>query len=160
MIWTSYFNKYTGNEGLSVANSTPAWHQCKRSLRELMPDNVPAYKRGDMTWKEFRKVYIRKLKKLDVHKYAELLQGRVLLCHEKPRDHCHRKILIEWFDRNGYECGELEAEHENCTCLKCKYADGEFIPLDDRCWVCRKHGDAMTRVEAMCKTCDDWRYFA
>lgn len=161
MIWTSYYGKYRGTSGLCVSNSHPDSKEFGLEVKELFPDwdKVEAYKNGDITWKEFRKAYIKKLKKLDVHEYAKLCNGHVLLCWEKDPKHCHRSILVEWFTRNGYLCGELEANSTMGTCLWCKNfkgfstKNGQFEKA-----VCTKTGELLDLTQTQCHTCDDWRY--
>lgn len=34
----------------------------------------------------------------------------VLLCYEKPSDFCHRHLVAEWLNENGYECEEWSKE--------------------------------------------------
>ena len=37
-----------------------------------------------------------------------------LVCYEKPSDFCHRHLVADWLNKNGYDCEELsdEAYHE------------------------------------------------
>ena len=159
MIWTSYYGNYKGNRGLCVSNTQPKPARYI-NLKSLNPDwlMVEAYKNGNITWKEFRKAYIKKLKKLAVHEYAKLCQGSVLLCWEKDYKHCHRSILVEWFTRNGYLAGELEAKSLTGVCLFCKYfkefstKDGQFKNA-----TCTKTGEILTMSSCQCHTCEDWR---
>ena len=44
---------------------------------------------------------------LDVDKVAEYLQGRILLCYERPEAFCHRHIVAKWLNDNGYDCTEI-----------------------------------------------------
>lgn len=109
MIYTSYFSKYKGSRGVSVAVKTPSWSTCCEKCPELMPDwdKVLAYKNDEITWKDFRRAYIHKLKKLDVEKIQSKLDGKVLLCWEATGKKCHRHIIREWLIRSGYECEEI-----------------------------------------------------
>lgn len=157
MIYTSYFGKYKGKNGVSVANGTPSWVNMVK-IPELFPDwkNVLAFKAGDMIKSEFRRAYIRQLKKLDVHKYAKMLEGKVICCWENLNEkYCHRAILREWFIRAGYQCEELQTSDEVCTCVKCIFSK----PYNGRI-VCKLTGEAIERVESLYKGCYDWRYFA
>lgn len=107
MIYTSYFAAYRGNKGVSISNSTP--YPMNDRCQELIPswNLVSAYRNERISWKEYRKQYIKQLKELDVHEVYELLDNKVLLCYEKDDQHCHRSIVREWFNRNGYICREL-----------------------------------------------------
>lgn len=31
-----------------------------------------------------------------------------LVCYEKPSDFCHRHLVADWLNQNGYECNEWE----------------------------------------------------
>lgn len=33
-----------------------------------------------------------------------------LICYEKPSDFCHRHLVAEWLNENGYECEEWSKE--------------------------------------------------
>ena len=33
-----------------------------------------------------------------------------LVCYEKPTDFCHRHLVSEWFNANGYPCSEWDAD--------------------------------------------------
>lgn len=155
MVFTSYFSKYKGAQGVSVANKTPDWANCT-TCKELMPPwgLVRSYKDGKISWKEFRKTYIRQLKKLDVNEFYRKLNGKVLLCWEGLDKPCHRHILKEWFNRNGYSCEELEAEVETETCAYCKSLNNHYSSSI----VCELTGEIMTNAQQQAKTCEDWRY--
>jgi len=32
----------------------------------------------------------------------------VLVCYEKPQDFCHRHLVADWLNKNGYKCKEWE----------------------------------------------------
>lgn len=154
MIFTSYYAKYKGSRGVSVSKKTPSWAECDE-CPQLMPDwaLVQSYKAGEITWKEFRKAYIKQLKALDVKWYHNILDGKVLLCWETPDKHCHREIIREWFNRNGFACEELEAPYLDHTCAYCKELDnhhGSHI-------FCTKTGEIFTNAQQQAKTCEDWR---
>lgn len=33
-----------------------------------------------------------------------------LICYEKPSDFCHRHLVAEWLNQNGYRCDEWRSE--------------------------------------------------
>lgn len=33
-----------------------------------------------------------------------------LVCYEKPSDFCHRHLVADWFNKNGFECKEFVGE--------------------------------------------------
>ena len=112
MIYTSYFAHYKGDNGVAICLGAPWWKG------ERYPNLAPSNEL--LNWwksssKEFlaqffysTKYYTDVLDKLDVHKVAKELDGKVLLCFEKPSDFCHRHIVAKWLRDNGYECEELE----------------------------------------------------
>ncbi len=115
MIYTSYFAKYKGENGISIARYSPKWWNGD-VYKDLAPNDDLLF-----WWKSLSKIqqsnieyinmymmsYINNiLNKLDVHKVAKDLDGKVLLCYEKPNDFCHRHIIREWFNHNGYACEE------------------------------------------------------
>ena len=154
MIFTSYFSRYKGTQGVSVANKTPDWVDCDK-CKELMPSwvDVMDYKNGIITWKQFRKNYIRKLKKLDVKEFYNRLNGKVLLCWEATDKQCHRHILKEWFNRNGYACEELEAVDEHGTCSCCRNLNNHYSSSI----LCELTGEILTDAQQQARTCEDWR---
>lgn len=156
MIYTSYFARYTGSNGVSVSIGTPKWVENIEKCYELMPpwELVNGYKNGSITRKEYRKAYIKQLKSLDVAKVYNKLNDKVLLCFERAGEFCHRQIIREWFIRNGYKCEELVGNNEVATCIRCKHAS----QYDS--WACTKTGEILEGNHVMVYTCDDWRYFA
>ena len=154
MVFTSYFSRYKGTQGVSVANKTPDWADCDR-CKELMPPwyLVQSYKDGKISWKEFRKTYIKQLKQLDVKEFYNRLSGKVLLCWEGKGKKCHRNIIREWFNRNGYACEELEADCEEHTCAYCEALNNHHSSSI----VCEETGEIMTNAQQQARTCEDWR---
>lgn len=154
MIFTGYFRKYQGDNGVSIAHKTPKW-STEEECKELMPpwEIVDKFKSGVISWKEFRKLYIKQLKKLDVHEMYRALNGKVLLCWENEDKKCHRHIVKEWFNRNGYACEELEAAKECYTCAYCKSLDNHSSSNI----FCTKIGEIYSNSEQMSRTCDEWR---
>ena len=33
-----------------------------------------------------------------------------LICYEKPSDFCHRHLVAEWLNQNGFKCEEWRSE--------------------------------------------------
>lgn len=68
---------------------------------DLAPNKeiLAAYRDGKMTWAEYETEY---LNLLDLRKIAqkvdiEALHGHCLLCSEHSPEHCHRRLLAEFF---------------------------------------------------------------
>lgn len=113
MIYTSYYAKTKNIDSsllVNIARFVP------KSMRTTMPsyaDVVPTaemllkYKKDqdcDSYVKEYRE---KVLSKLSPAKVAKDLEGKVLCCYEKSTDFCHRHILAEWLQENGFKCSEL-----------------------------------------------------
>ncbi len=117
MIYTSYFSskKYIKEDGISIARYNKFWDGDSYPL--LYPSaNLLAWwkdipkedaKEAWFTEQYERAYYEETLSKLDPHKVAKDLEGKVLLCYEKSEDFCHRHIIAAWLERHGIECKEL-----------------------------------------------------
>lgn len=154
MIWTSHFAHYRGERAVSVANSNPPIDGMRR-YKALNPswEIVQKYKDGSISWREFRRAYIKQLKSLNVHKVYRELNEKVLLCWEAPDKHCHREIIREWFNRNGYDCEELQAATEERTCSYCRHMNNHYS--SSLC--CELTGEILTNAQQRSQTCEDWR---
>lgn len=131
MIYTSYFAKYRGENGISVATSQPKGCSYP-TFHQLVPDRslVWAYKNGEVTEEEYTKMYNRQLDELDVHEIAQSLDEMVLLCWEGNEKFCHRHLISDWFNNHGIPCKEqhlVEIYFEPTiipeTCLYCKFSE-------------------------------------
>lgn len=113
MIYTSYFakmRKMTPEQQaqcMSIARFTPKGVKIPINTM-LAPkwDILKAYKEDGDTEK-YTKAYQEYLEGLNVDAVAKNMEDRILVCYEKPEDFCHRHILADWFNTNGYECEEL-----------------------------------------------------
>jgi hypothetical protein len=119
MIYTSYFNskKYNMEKGVSIARSTPSL-LVKNGLKEykqLAPtmSMLLTYKAmcraGNQEDAEdmYTNNFLKLLSKLDPSKVYNDLDGKVLLCYERPFEFCHRHLVAEWLIKNGYSVMEL-----------------------------------------------------
>lgn len=106
---TSYFAKYKGEHGVSIARWTQ-WFSGPR-YPILAPPNwlITKYKAGKISDEDYTKAYIREvLDGLNPHEvYKELGDNAVLLCFEKPPKFCHRHIVSEWFNKHGIPVTEI-----------------------------------------------------
>ena len=117
MIYTSYFSsrKYKPEDGISIARYCGFWKgpvydklvppeylikwwKGLSSEEQQSHDNREQYKITYLT---------RVLAQLNVHEVAKELDSKVLLCYEKSVDFCHRHIVAQWLQNNGYGCEEL-----------------------------------------------------
>jgi uncharacterized protein YeaO (DUF488 family) len=114
MIYTSYFAHYKGENGVAICLWPPKWIKNIIWCPDLAPTKEILEKwqgsPGDLVDElEYIEAYRRDvLSKLDVHEMAKELEGKTLLCYEKTGAFCHRNIVREWLNENGYECKELD----------------------------------------------------
>lgn len=113
MIYTSYFARYRGRNGVSIARTQPMKNGVPYypELERLRPPSwlLQDYKSGEVTEDEFRHYYCNLvLNGLSPFAWGKKLQGRVLLCWEKPGDFCHRHIVAEWLRGAGFDVKEWD----------------------------------------------------
>ena len=112
MIWTGYFSGYKGTEGVAICLWKPYWFKGEQYLPLAPTQRILNWfretDRGEEAQKIYRQLYFRDvLAKLDVHQVARALDGKVLLCYEKQGVFCHRHLVAEWLNVNGYKCEEF-----------------------------------------------------
>ena len=113
MIYASYFSKYRGDNGVSIARKQPMKNG-KPYFEELNEFRPPAwllegFKEGSITEKEFKHYYRNVvLRGFNPTAWGRRLQGKVLLCWEKSGDFCHRHIVTDWLQKAGFEVKEWE----------------------------------------------------
>lgn len=123
MIYTSYFAKLKSLPKnvvpISICGKAPDWYKGLQ-YKKLAP-------KYDffMKWKETHDndYYIKcfneqVLSKLDVSNVIRDLIDLIpkdnidkticLVCYEKSSDFCHRHLVADWLNRNGFECKEWE----------------------------------------------------
>ena len=117
MIYTSYFSskKYKLEDGVSIARYCKFWKGI--SYNKLIPPDYlinwwkslsPEEQQSVSNREQYRCAYVnRVLAQLDVHEIVKDLDNKVLLCFEKSTDFCHRHIVSQWLQNNGYGCEEL-----------------------------------------------------
>lgn len=117
MIYTSYYAKYKGDNGVAVSKSIPKWFIGK-ACNKLMPtwdmiQSVKGCKSPELLKDavEKYKISYRKLilNKLNPEKIYKELDGKVLLCYEKPGDFCHRHLIAQWLCEHGFDVKEWES---------------------------------------------------
>lgn len=116
-IHTSYFAGYKGKDGVSISRFPPVWWK-GAEMSHLAPSATLLRKAKDatLTQEEWKKEYVRDvLGHLDPHRVASDLNGRVMLCFEKPGDWCHRHYVAEWLIDAGYVVNEFDASSSKKT---------------------------------------------
>ena len=113
-IFTSYFGNIRNldiNKCTAICLYKPKWYTGDWYTKVAPTDTIlRAFKK----WPD-KKAYIRRytadvLDNLDPKEIGERLEGRILLCYEKPDEFCHRHILAEWLNEHGYDCCEINNE--------------------------------------------------
>ena len=113
MIYSSYFSHYRGENGISIArtqltkNGVPYYPE----LHEFRPPAwlLEGFKKGSITEQEFEHYYKNiVLRGFNATLWGRRLQGKVLLCWEKPGAFCHRQIVLKWLEKAGFSVKEWE----------------------------------------------------
>lgn len=118
MIFTTYFANIKNLPNhivpISIAKHPPKGYK-GLEYKKLAPSTkaLVEYKRDHNAGKYKRIYYEEILNKLDCHEVVRELNNMVngydvaLVCYESPSDFCHRHIVSEWLNANGYLSTEL-----------------------------------------------------
>ena len=121
MIYTTYFAKLKSLPEnvvpISICGKAPDWYKGLQ-YKKLAP------KYGFfMEWKKthdndyyikcFNEQVLGELNARSVIEDLESLTGHyvsdiALICYEKPGDFCHRHLVADWLNENGFKCKEWE----------------------------------------------------
>lgn len=109
-MYTSYFARYKGDNGISIALKSPSWFKglLYPALFPRWSFLSPYKQTGDIetfTWEYHKQV----LRHLNPELVYEDLRDHVLLCWEKPSDFCHRRLVASWIEK---ELGIVVPEFE------------------------------------------------
>lgn len=112
MIYTSYFamaHKIKDKDKLLSISLWPPKYIHIQWMPDLAPTREILFRyKEDLDEEAYTKAYrAQVLDKLNVDKLAAYLQGRILLCYERPEAFCHRHIVAQWLNENGYDCEEI-----------------------------------------------------
>ena len=101
MIKTSCFSRHGNNEcAVSIAITKPKWCKC-REYKQLAPTRalLTAWRAGELSESEYGKWYLDAvLNRVDPKHVLRDLDNKILLCHEKPGDFCHRRLVSGWLE--------------------------------------------------------------
>lgn len=129
MIYTSYFAKLKELEKhniipISICAKAPDWY------RGLQYKKLASKHGFFMGWKKnqdndyyiehFQKEVLEGLDATEVIlDFSRMTYGFnvgendiALICYEKSSDFCHRHLVAEWLNQNGYHCTEWEARND------------------------------------------------
>lgn len=122
-IYTSYFANLKNIPSdiipISIARKTPPWFD-GLSIKLLAPDEHTLLKYNydgnhDRYIKEYSEEVLKLLYAPKLVHYFEVKSGGkdvVLLCYESPEKFCHRHLLSDWLNKNGFHCKEYSNEME------------------------------------------------
>ena len=108
-LFTGYFARHGKHPNAVSVGGSPWWMKLP-VIPELAPsaELLADYKQGRIQWEDYVPRYIAQLDALGVSRVESLLKdGMVLLCWEKPPNHCHRHLLAEWLRKQGHYVSEL-----------------------------------------------------
>lgn len=124
MIYTSYFGKLSCKSlpdniiPISICAKVPGWYHGFQ-YKKLAPkyDFFMKWKKdhdNEHYIKCFNEQVLDKLNASQVIMELKNLVGEnlwnnhdiCLICYEKPKDFCHRHLVAEWLNNNGYKCKE------------------------------------------------------
>ena len=125
MIYTSYFARLKtlpkGVIPISICGKAPAWYNGLQ-FKELAPkydffmkwktdhDNeyyIKCFNEQVLSSLNCEATVKRLLAMAGNFKGVNYLPSVCLVCYEKPGDFCHRHLVAEWLNQNGFECKEL-----------------------------------------------------
>ena len=97
---TSYFAKYKGNNGISIAIKSPPYFEGEE-YPQLFPkwSFLKKYLNDKDEIAYTIEYYKQVLNTLDVEKVYNDLSDKVLLCWEGSDKFCHRRLVAEWIER-------------------------------------------------------------
>lgn len=116
-IFTSYFGNHRNYKNpIAICGKSPAYYS-GFEYKKLAPkyDFFKSWKDGLITNDEYVIEYKKTvLDCLDVNRVVEELksfypddQDITLVCYEKPSDFCHRHLVADWLNQNGYPTREV-----------------------------------------------------
>lgn len=124
MIYTSYFagvRKFDlPRDRLVSISQWPPKGFIGEQYKKIAPTPgiIRDYKNGKLNNENYVPRYIREvLDKLDPYKVYKELDGKILLCYEKPEDFCHRHLIWRWFMEYGLDCEEWEYQGDTSKWL-------------------------------------------
>lgn len=99
LIYTSNYD-IAGEQpnAIGISRGTPPAFKGD-TFKHLVPPPALAYTpvKSQEEWEKFTALYhALVLAKLDPIKVAKHLNGKILLCWEKPHEYCHRMVIARW----------------------------------------------------------------
>ena len=123
MYYTSYFgnmNKIDRTKYILASVSFQKPDFCDENVLDcsfLGPwkDLLDDYKNGTISEKEYADQYLDNLKRVwpglsNWFLINNASKDIVFLCYEKPSEFCHRHLLAQFLEEQGFECKELQLD--------------------------------------------------
>jgi len=114
--YTSYFGNFRNVKNpIAICGKSPDFYKGPE-YKKLVPKYsfFKDWKDGIIDNDGYTTLYNEMLETLDVHSVYKVLCGFykdesfTLLCYEKSGDFCHRHLVADWLNKNGYEIKELQ----------------------------------------------------
>ncbi len=131
MIYTSYFAKLKSLPDniipISICGKAPDWYKGLQ-YKKLAPkydffmkwkenhDNDYYIKcfneqvlnklNAEQVVKELDNILLNETLSIDYNGDLKEVPRIALICYEKPSDFCHRRLVADWLNKNGFECKE------------------------------------------------------
>ncbi len=132
-LYTSnYARNSTHPKAIAISAYTPKWGYEGAWLPILAPSKKLLHDILDekITQEQYDERYMDEIineRKLTPKKVVDMLpEGSIMLCYEKPTDHCHRHLLREWLNNSGEAIVE-----ELLTAKEIRKQELDIIPMDD-----------------------------
>lgn len=119
MVYMSYYGNpllrgVPSERLVAISRKVPPDFRGSRHYKDLAPNwsTLERYKR-DRDYLAYVKTYCRtRLLRLDAAKVAADLDGKIILCYERPGADvfCHRLIIQKWLQKHGFQCREILKE--------------------------------------------------
>lgn len=109
-LFTSYYGKsFNHPKAVAISCGIPSGFEGRVCKLVAPPWSlVSDYKEGRINWALYTMDYMDMLDRIGERAITKLFsEGDVLLCYEKPGEHCHRHLLAEWLNRRGHHVVEL-----------------------------------------------------
>ena len=120
IIFTSYLSNVAKLNKMRfkpifIASRWPSNIQLFDEYKVLAPSLklIGSYIRKEITEEEYTPIYCEYLSTLtpsnvisDLYNFCRKKESPVLICYEKPGDFCHRHLVSDWLNENGFICTE------------------------------------------------------
>lgn len=98
IIQTSYFGRAKNMaNAVAISQGVPKWFTGERYMALAPPWSLVHEKNEAIYTRRYQEEVLAKLCPLHVEGD---LDGKILLCWEKPDEFCHRHIVAKWLERN------------------------------------------------------------